>query len=154
MFDKDLNSYLRAANRALPCGAARTAFARYVNEVAQDVLRNDPGADFAAVTEQLGPTPRQAAADFVDSQPPETQARWEAAGRRRKRMIWLAVGLVIAVLAAIAVFFIATKGVLVVNTETTYIDLGDQEYTQEEMDEYIRQFSEQIAKEHENDENA
>lgn len=154
MFDKDLNSYLRTANRALPCGAARTAFAHYVNEVAQDVLRNDPGADFAAVTEQLGPTPRQVAEDFVDSQPPETQARWEATGRRRKRMIWLAVGLVIAVLAAIAVFFIATKGVLVVNTETTYIDLGDQEYTQEEMDEYIRQFSEQIAKEHENDENA
>ena len=154
MFDKDLNRYLRTANRALPCGAARTAFARYVNEVAQDVLRNDPGADFAAVTEQLGPTPRQVAEDFVDSQPPETQARWEATGRRRKRMIWLAVGLVIAVLAAIAVFFIATKGVLVVNTETTYIDLGDQEYTQEEMDEYIRQFSEQIAKEHENDKNA
>ena len=67
MFDKDLNSYLRTANRALPCGAAHIAFARYVNEVAQDVLRNDPGADFAAVTEQLGPTPRQAAEDFVDS---------------------------------------------------------------------------------------
>lgn len=154
MFDKDLNSYLRAANRALPCGAARTAFARYLNEVAQDVLRNDPGADFAAVTEQLGPTPRQAAEDFVDSQPPETQALWEAAGRRQKRMVWLAVGLVIAVLAAIAVFFIATKGVLVVNTETTYIDWGDQEYTQEELDVLAEQALEQIAKEHENDENA
>ncbi len=153
MFDKDLNSYLRTANTALPCGAARTAFARYVSEVTQDVLRNDPGADFAAVTEQLGPTPRQAAEDFADSQPPETQARWEAAGRRRKRMIWLAVGLVIAVLAAIAVFFIATKGVLVVNTETTYIDLGDQEYTQEELDVLAEQALEQIAKEHENDEN-
>lgn len=154
MFDKDLNSYLRAANRALPCGAARTAFARYVNEVTQDVLRNDPGADFAAVTEQLGPTPRQAAEDFMESQPPETLARWEAEGRHRKRTVILVVGLAIVALAAIAVFFIATKGVLVVNTETTYIDLGDQEYTQEEMDEYIRQFSEQIAKEHENDENA
>ena len=154
MFDKDLNSYLRTANTALPCGAARTAFARYVSEVAQDVLRNDPGADFAAVTEQLGPTPRQAAEDFVDSQPPETQARWEAAGRRRKRMIWLAVGLVIAVLAAVAVFFLLTKGVLVVNTETTYIDLGDQQYTQEEMDNFIQQLSEQIEKEHEENENA
>lgn len=153
MFDKDLNSYLRTANRALPCGAARTAFARYVNEVAQDVLRNDPGADFAAVTEQLGPTPRQAAEDFVDSQPPETQARWEAASRRRKRMIWLAVGLVIAVLAAIAVFFIATKGVLVVNTETTYTDWGDQEYTQEELDELTNQLIQQSQKEHEENEN-
>ena len=116
MFDKDLNSYLRTANRALPCGAARTAFARYVNEVAQDVLRNDPGADFAAVTEQLGPT-------------------------------------VIAVLAAIAVFFIATKGVRVVNTDTTYTDWGDQEYTQEELDELTNQLIQQSQKEHEENKN-
>ena len=133
MFDKDLNSYLRTANRALPCGAARTAFARYVSEVAQDVLRNDPGADFAAVTEQLGPTPRQAAEDFLESQPPETLARWEAEGRRRKRMICLAVGLVIAALAAIVIFFIVTKGVMVVNTKTTYIDFGDTDMTLEEQ---------------------
>ena len=133
MFDKDLNSYLRAANTALPCGAARTAFARYVSEVAQDVLRNDPGADFTAVAEQLGPTPRQAARDFVDSQPPERLARWEAEGRRQKRAAILAVGLVIAALAAALAFFVVTKGVLVVNTETTYIDFGDADMTPEEQ---------------------
>ena len=153
MFDKDLNSYLRTANRALPCGAARTAFARYVNEVAQDVLRNDPGADFSAVTEQLGPTPRQAAEDFVDSQPPETQARWEAAGRRRKRMIWLAVGSVIAVLAAALAFFVVTKGILIVNTETTYIDHQESNLAQEELDELANQLIEQSQKEHEENEN-
>ena len=49
-------------------------------------------------------SPRQAAEDFVDSQPPETQARWEATGRRRKRMIWLAVGLVIAGIIVAVVF--------------------------------------------------
>lgn len=133
MFDKDLNSYLRAANRALPCGAARTAFARYVNEVTQDVLRNDPGADFAAVTEQLGPTPRQAAEDFMESQPPETLARWEAEGRHRKRTVILAVGLVIAALAAAVAFFLVTRGVLVINTETTYVDFSGTEMTPEEQ---------------------
>ena len=133
MFDKDLNSYLRTANRALPCGAARTAFARYVNEVAQDVLRNDPGADFAAVTEQLGPTPRQAAEDFMESQPPETLARWEAEGRHRKRTVILAVGLVIAALAAAVAFFLVTRGVLVINTETTYVDFSGTEMTPEEQ---------------------
>ena len=133
MFDKDLNSYLRTANRALPCGAARTAFASYVNEVTQDVLRNDPGADFAAVTEQLGPTPRQAAEDFVDSQPPETLARWEAEGRHRKRTVILAVGLVIAALAAAVAFFLVTRGVLVINTETTYVDFSGTEMTPEEQ---------------------
>lgn len=133
MFDKDLNSYLRAANRALPCGAARTAFARYVNEVTQDVLRNNPGADFAAVTEQLGPTPRQAAEDFMESQPPETLARWEAEGRHRKRRVILAVGLVIAALAAAVAFFLVTRGVLVINTETTYVDFSGTEMTPEEQ---------------------
>ena len=148
MFDKNLNSYLRAANRALPCGAARTAFARYLNEVAQDVLRNDPGADFAAVTEQLGPTPRQAAEDFMGSQPPETL------GRRQQRTVILAVGVTIAALAAALAFFVVTKGILIVNTETTYTDLGEQQYTQEEMDNFIQQLSEQIEKEHEENENA
>lgn len=133
MFDKDLNSYLRAANRALPCGAARTAFARYLNEVAQDVLRNDPGADFAAVTEQLGPTPRQAAEDFMESQPPETLARWEAEGRHRKRTVILAVGLVIAALVAALAFFVVTKGILIVNTKTTVIDWSDTNMTTDEM---------------------
>ena len=132
MFDKDLNSYLRTANRALPCGAAHIAFAHYVNEVAQDVLRNDPGADFAAVTEQLGPTPRQAAEDFVDSQPPETQSRWEAAGRRKKCMVWLAIGLVIVVLSAIVIFFMATKGIHTVTVEPTIINWGDTDITLEE----------------------
>lgn len=153
MFDKDLNSYLRTANRALPCGAAHIAFARYVNEVAQDVLRNDPGADFAAVTEQLGPTPRQAAEEFMESQPPETLARWDAEGRRRKRMIWLAVGLVIAVLAAALAFFVVTKGILIVNTETTYIDHQESNLAQEELDELANQLIEQSQKEHEENEN-
>ena len=153
MFEKERDAFLKAARPALPCAEARSAFARYVGEVAQDVLTNVPGADFAAVAAQLGPTPRQAAEDFVDSQPPETQARWSAAGRRQKRTVRLAVGLVIAVLAVIAVFFIATKGVLVVNTETTYMDWSDQEYTQEELDVLAEQALEQIAKEHENDEN-
>lgn len=153
MFDKDLNIYLRTANRALPCGTARTAFACYINEVAQDVLRNDPNADFAAVTEQLGSTPRQAAEDFMESQPPETLARWEAEGRHRKRTVILAVGVTIAALAAALAFFVVTKGILIVNTETTYTGHQESNPAQEELDELASQLSEQIAKEHEENEN-
>lgn len=133
MFEKERDAFLKAARQALPCPEARSAFARYVSEVAQDVLTNVPGVDFAAVAAQLGPTPRQAAADFVDSQPSETQARWAAAGKRKRRTARLAVGLVIAVLVAVAVFFLVTEGVLVVNTETTYIDFGDTGMTPEEQ---------------------
>lgn len=133
MFEKERDAFLKAAHPALPCAEARSAFARYVGEVAQDVLTNAPGTDFSAVAAQLGPTPRQAAADFVDSQPPETQARWAAAGKRQRRTARLAVGLVIAVLVAVAVFFLVTEGVLVVNTETTYIDFGDTNMTFEEQ---------------------
>lgn len=154
MFEKERDAFLKAARPALPCPEARSAFARYVDEVAQDVLTNVPGADFAAVVAQLGPTPRQAAEDFLESQPPETLARWEAEGRRQKRTVILAAGVVIAALAAALAFFVVTKGILIVNTETTYTDLGEQQYTPEDLDELTNQVIEQSQKEHENDENS
>lgn len=133
MFEKELQTYLKAAAPALPCAEARAAFAAYVRGAAQDVCGGDPQADFATAAAQLGADPEQAARDFVQSQSPETLARWQAAARRRKVRLRLAVGLTIGVLAVLAAFFVVTKGVLLINTETTYIDFGDTDMTLEEQ---------------------
>lgn len=133
MFEKELQTYLKAAAPALPCAEARAAFAAYVRGAAQDVCGGDLQADFAAAAAQLGTDPEQAARDFVQSQSPETLARWQAAARRRKVRLRLAVGLTIGVLAVLVTFFVVTKGVLLINTETTYIDFGDTDMTLEEQ---------------------
>lgn len=133
MFEKELQTYLKAAAPALPCAEARASFAAYVRGAAQDVCGGDPQADFAAAAAQLGADPEQAARDFVQSQSPETLARWQAAARRRKVRLRLAVGLTIGVLAVLVAFFVVTKGVLLINTETTYIDFGDTDMTLEEQ---------------------
>lgn len=133
MFEKEVQTYLKAAAPALPCAEARAAFAAYVRGAAQDVCGGDPRADFTTVAAQLGADPEQAARDFVQSQSPETLARWQAAARRRKVRLRLAVGLIIGVLAVLVAFFVVTKGVLLINTETTYIDFGDTDMTLEEQ---------------------
>lgn len=133
MFEKELQTYLKAAAPALPCAEARAAFAAYVRGAAQDVCGGDPEVEFTTVAAQLGADPEQAARDFVQSQSPETLARWQAAARRRKVRLRLTVGLTIGVLAALVTFFVVTKGVLLINTETTYIDFGDTDMTLEEQ---------------------
>ena len=133
MFEKELQTSLKAAAPALPCAEARAAFAAYVRGAAQDVCGADPEVDFTTVVAQLGADPEQAARDFVQSQSPETLARWQAAARRRKVRLRLTVGLTIGVLAALVTFFVVTKGVLLINTETTYIDFGDTDMTLEEQ---------------------
>lgn len=142
MFEKELQTYLKAAAPALPCAEARAAFAAYVRGAAQDVCGGDPQADFAATAAQLGTDPEQAARDFVQSQSPETLARWQAAARRRKVRLRLAVGLTIGVLAVLVAFFVVTKGVLLINTETTYIDFGDTDMTLEEQAEAALELTE------------
>lgn len=133
MFEKKLQTYLKAAAPALPCAEARAAFAAYVRGAAQDVCGADPEVEFTTVAAQLGADPEQAARDFVQSQSPKMLARWQAAARRRKVRLRLAVGLTIGVLAALVAFFVVTKGVLLINTETTYIDFGDTDMTLEEQ---------------------
>lgn len=133
MFEKKLQTYLKAAAPALPCAEARAAFAAYVRGAAQDVCGADPEVEFTTVAAQLGADPEQAARDFVQSQSPKMLARWQAAARRRKVRLRLAVGLTIGVLAALVTFFVVTKGVLLINTETTYIDFGDTDMTLEEQ---------------------
>ena len=66
--EKDLQSYLKVAASALPCREARKEFSSYVHNVAHDISIENPDADFATVASLLGTTPKQVAADFVESQ--------------------------------------------------------------------------------------
>ena len=125
--------FLKTAQAVLPGPTARKEFVRYVQAVAQDMQENAEDWDFSVIAEQLGPSPRQAALDFFDSQPPEIQAQWTAEGRRRKKLLWLAVGATIAVLLLAVAFFVVTKGVMIVNTETTYFDFSGTIMTLEEQ---------------------
>ena len=84
MFEKELQTYLKAASSALPCAEARAAFEGYVHCVAQDVCSATSKESFTVVVAQLGSTPEQAARDFMESQSPETIARWKAAAHRHK----------------------------------------------------------------------
>ena len=50
-------------------------------------------------------------------------------------------------------YYFIIRGVMVINTETTYADLGGEDYSQNELDELAKQNIEQIAKEHQYDKN-
>lgn len=54
MFEKELQTYLKAAASVLPCAEARTAFETYVRGVAQDVCSAASEESFTAVAAQLG----------------------------------------------------------------------------------------------------
>lgn len=49
MFEKELQTYLKAASSALPCAEARAAFEGYVHCVAQDVCSATSKESFATV---------------------------------------------------------------------------------------------------------
>lgn len=133
MRKNEQSRFLKAAQAALPGPTARKEFARYVQAVAQDMQESAEEEDFFIVEEQLGTSPRQAALDFFDSQSPETQMQWIAEGRRKKKILWLVMGATIAILLMTVIFFVVTKGVMIVNTETTYFDFGDTSMTLEEQ---------------------
>ena len=133
MFEKELQTYLKAAASALPCSEARAAFETYVRGVSQDVCSAASEESFTAVVAQLGADPEQAARDFTESQTPETTARWKEAAHRHKFRLRLVLGVAIGVLAVLVAFFMVTKGVLIINTETTIINWGDTDMSQKEL---------------------
>ncbi len=151
--EKDLQSYLKSAASALPCREARKAFFSYVHNAVRDISMSNPDADFAAVANMLGAAPKQAAADFVESQSEQTIARWNLTVSRRKYGLRLVVGMIIAILLSAVIFFTATKGVVIINTKTTYTDLGDVDYSQDELDKMAKEEIERITQEHQQDTN-
>lgn len=145
MFEKELRIYLKAAASFLPCPEAKKLFTRYVYSVSQDICSEKNEKDFSAVLSQLGTDPQRAARDFVESQSQETIARWHDAARRHKVRKHLALGLTVGVLMIIIAFFVVTKGVFIVNTDTTIINWGNTDMTQEEILE--RAMKQPLAKE-------
>lgn len=131
MFEREQRQFVRKASPALPCAEARAAFARYVAGAVRDL--GSPEEGFAPVAEQLGGTPVQAARAFLDSQPAEVVERWQRSGQQRSRRQVAALGMAIAILAGVVAFYFATRGVVVVNTETTYYDLSDSDLSAEEQ---------------------
>lgn len=148
MFEKELRIYLKSAASSLPCSEAKKLFADYVYSVSQDICSANMEKDFSSVLAQLGTDPQQTAHDFIESQPQKTIAKWNAAACRRNFLLKLAVGLTIAAMTVLVVFFVVTKGVWIINTKTTYTDVGNIEYTQEELNQMAEQLSNQIAKEY------
>lgn len=151
--EKDLQSYLKIAAPALPCRAARKEYSSYVHNVARDISIENPDADFETIANMLGATPKQAAVDFVECQSAQTISQWSLSAKHHKYCLRLLIGIVVVVLFSVVIFFAATKGVMVINTETTYADLGGEDYSQNELDELAKQNIEQIAKEHQYDKN-
>lgn len=96
--EKDLQSYLKVAASAPPCREARKEFSSYVHNVAHDISIENPDADFATVASLLGTTPKQVAADFVESQSPQTISRWNRSAHRYKYGLQLLVGIIVVVL--------------------------------------------------------
>lgn len=107
--EKDLQSYLKVAASALPCREARKEFSSYVHNVAHDISIENPDADFATVASLLGTTPKQVAADFVESQSPQTISRWNRSAHRYKYGLQLLVGIIVVVLFSVVIFFTTTK---------------------------------------------
>lgn len=141
MFEQEQKQFVRQASPALPGAEAQAAFARYVAGAVRDL--GSPEEGFAPVAEQLGGTPAQAARAFLDSQPPEVVERWQRSARLRSRRRVAALGMVIAILAGVVAFYIATRGVVVVNTETTYYDFSDTDLTAEEQLELVMKLNEE-----------
>lgn len=73
----------------------------------------NPDADFATVASLLGTTPKQVAADFVESQSPQTISRWNRSAHRYKYGLQLLVGIIVVVLFSVVIFFTTTKGVMI-----------------------------------------
>ena len=83
MFEKELQTYLKAASSALPCAEARAAFEGYVHCVAQDVCSATSKESFTVVVAQLGSTPEQAARDFMET----TIVNWGDTDISQKEML-------------------------------------------------------------------
>lgn len=123
MFEQELRAYCREAERALACDKPhREAFRRFIEKSAREYQSERPDATFDELRALLG-DPRDAAALFMDTLPPGTAEEWRKKETRRKNAARLIVGVLIAALMALLVFFCTNKGVFFV--KTTIIDYGE-----------------------------
>lgn len=121
MYEREVKDYCRRAGSLLACGRAqRQRFDRLTRQSVQEYLQEVPGASWPEVEQTLG-SPEEAAGAFMESLPPGVAEHWAGAHRRRLRLAAAAVCLVFTLLVGIVVFYFVTKGVVIIETETTIV---------------------------------
>ena len=121
MYEREVKDYCRRAGSLLACGRAqRQRFARLTRQSVQEDLQEVPGASWPEVEQTLG-SPEEAAGAFMESLPAGAAEHWAGAHRRRLRLTAAAGCLVFALLVGIVVFYFVTKGVVIIETETTIV---------------------------------
>ena len=121
MYEREVKDYCRRAGNLLACGQAqRQRFDRLTRQSVQEYLQEVPGASWPEVEQTLG-SPEEAAGAFMESLPAGTAEHWAGAHRRRLRLMTAAVCLVFTLLVGIVVFYYVTKGVVIIETETTIV---------------------------------
>ena len=121
MYEREVKDYCRRAGSLLACGRAqRQRFDRLTRQSVQEYLQEVPGASWPEVEQTLG-SPEEAAGAFMESLPAGTAEHWAGAHRRRLRLMTAAVCLVFTLLVGIVVFYYVTKGVVIIETETTIV---------------------------------
>ena len=120
MYEREVKDYCRRAGSLLACGRAqRQRFDRLTRQSVQEYLQEVPGASWPEVEQTLG-SPEEAAGAFMESLPAGAAEHW-AGAHRRLRLTAAAGCLVFALLVGIVVFYFVTKGVVIIETETTIV---------------------------------
>lgn len=123
MYERELKRFFRQAAPELKCGRAqRQVFQKCISSAMQDYLEAQPEASFEEVREALG-APEEAAREFMRALPQQTAENWRKARRRRNYILIALTAALVAVLAALVIWYYCVKGVF---TKTvTIIDYGD-----------------------------
>ncbi|WP_294499892.1 hypothetical protein [uncultured Gemmiger sp.] len=125
MYESEVKDYCRRAGSLLACSRAqRQQFDRLTRQSVQEYLQEVPGAPWPEVERTLG-SPEEAASAFMESLPPDTAEHWAGAHKCRLRLAAAAVCLVFALLVGVIAFFVITKGVAIIEKETTIYYLDD-----------------------------
>lgn len=125
MYEREVKDYCRRAGGLLACGRTqRREFDRLTAQSVRDYLQEAPDASWTEVEQMLG-SPEDAAGAFMESLPPGTAERWAGTHKRRMRLAAVSICLVIALLVGVIAFFWKTDGVVIVETQTTFYDFGE-----------------------------
>lgn len=118
MYERELKAYCKQVEKHLPGGAEhRAAYQAYLLDSAEEILHDTPVASFDELQTALG-TPEEIAEAYQSTLPPEQLAAWAAQQKRRKHLMVGLIGLILAVLAGLVVYYYVVRGVVVVEQTT------------------------------------
>lgn len=132
-FAQEQKKFLQTCAKYLPGPGAKKAFEDYAHSALEDYRANCPDCIFSQAAEQIGGNPYDSVQNFLESQSPEMLAIWQNQATKRKRLKVVAVVGIILLLIGITAYYFKTNGVLIVNTETTVMDVTGSNLTDEEL---------------------